>query len=158
MISSSNSLSRGSGMPNQVDGALVHAMSGNELSRVRTESGSVLPSLSTNAYSSRGGRHCYAIKCPGPYPLRLNPARMSAWGKQDTNRPRKVLKSSPWAHYVISGKNRKRPVCAPFLPFLCAVHASGGLGIIANVAMRVRTASIADSYARLNSFNRLRPV
>ena len=31
-------------MPNQVDGALVHAMSGNELSRVRTESGSVLPS------------------------------------------------------------------------------------------------------------------
>jgi hypothetical protein len=24
-------------MPNQVDGALVHAMSGNELSRVRTE-------------------------------------------------------------------------------------------------------------------------
>src|SRR5215469_17793905 len=37
MISSSNSLLQGSGMPYQVDGALVHAMSGNELSRVRTE-------------------------------------------------------------------------------------------------------------------------
>ncbi len=37
MITSSNSLSRGSVMPNQVHGALVHAMSGNELSRVRTE-------------------------------------------------------------------------------------------------------------------------
>ena len=37
MISSSNSLSRGSGMPYQVDDALLHAMSGTELSRVRTE-------------------------------------------------------------------------------------------------------------------------
>jgi hypothetical protein len=37
MIISSNSLSRGSGMPYQVDGALPHAMSGTELSRVRTE-------------------------------------------------------------------------------------------------------------------------
>src|SRR5271169_6089554 len=37
MIISANSPSRGSGMPNQVDGALVHAMSGSELSRVRTE-------------------------------------------------------------------------------------------------------------------------
>src|SRR5208282_4037446 len=37
MITSSNSLSRGSGMPNQVDGAFVRAMSGTELSRVRTE-------------------------------------------------------------------------------------------------------------------------
>src|SRR5467141_1925450 len=37
MITSSNSLSRGSGMPNQVDDALLHAMFGNELSRVRTE-------------------------------------------------------------------------------------------------------------------------
>src|SRR5271170_368753 len=38
MISFSNSLSRGSGMPNQVDGAFVrYAMSGTELSRVRTE-------------------------------------------------------------------------------------------------------------------------
>ena len=37
MITRSNSLSRGSGMPIQVDGVLVHAMSGTELSRVRTE-------------------------------------------------------------------------------------------------------------------------
>src|SRR5271166_453112 len=37
MITTSNSLSRGSGMPNHLDGALVHAMSGSELSRVRTE-------------------------------------------------------------------------------------------------------------------------
>src|SRR5712664_519218 len=37
MIISSNSLSRGSGMPHQVDDAIVHAMSGTELSRVRTE-------------------------------------------------------------------------------------------------------------------------
>jgi hypothetical protein len=35
MITSSNTLS-GSGTPNHLDGALVHAMSGNELSRVRT--------------------------------------------------------------------------------------------------------------------------
>src|SRR6266403_5935879 len=37
MITSSNSLSRGSGIPNQVDDALLHAMSDTELSRVRTE-------------------------------------------------------------------------------------------------------------------------
>jgi hypothetical protein len=37
MITTANSLLRESGMPNQVDGALVHAMSGYELSRVRTE-------------------------------------------------------------------------------------------------------------------------
>src|SRR6202453_4593541 len=37
MISNSNSLWRGSGMPIQVDGVRVHAMSGTELSRVRTE-------------------------------------------------------------------------------------------------------------------------
>jgi hypothetical protein len=37
MITSSNSLSRGSGMPNQVDGAILRDMSGTELSRVRTE-------------------------------------------------------------------------------------------------------------------------
>jgi hypothetical protein len=37
MISSSNSLSRGSGMPHQVDGFRARAMSGTELSRVRTE-------------------------------------------------------------------------------------------------------------------------
>src|SRR6202167_4744868 len=36
-VSYSNSLSRGSGMPIQVRGVLVHAMSGTELSRVRTE-------------------------------------------------------------------------------------------------------------------------
>jgi hypothetical protein len=37
MITTSNSLLRGSGMPIHVDGVLVHAMSGYELSRVRTE-------------------------------------------------------------------------------------------------------------------------
>src|SRR5271170_4412031 len=37
MIIISNSLSQGSGMPIQVDGVLLHAMSGTELSRVRTE-------------------------------------------------------------------------------------------------------------------------
>ena len=37
IITRSNSLSRGSGMPIQVDGVLLHAMSGTELSRVRTE-------------------------------------------------------------------------------------------------------------------------
>src|ERR1700752_686880 len=37
MITSSKSLLRRSGMPNHVHGVLVHAMSGYELSRVRTE-------------------------------------------------------------------------------------------------------------------------
>jgi hypothetical protein len=37
MITSANFPSRGSGMPNQVHGALVHAMSGYELYGVRTE-------------------------------------------------------------------------------------------------------------------------
>ena len=59
MISSSNSLSRGSGVPNQVDGTLMHAMSG---PGYEPNFGSVLPSLSTNPYSSRESRHCYAIK------------------------------------------------------------------------------------------------
>ena len=37
MITTANSLLRESGMPNHVDGVLIHAMSGSELSRVRTE-------------------------------------------------------------------------------------------------------------------------
>src|SRR6202167_6243845 len=37
MITRSNSLLRGSGMPIHLDGVLLHAMSGTELSRVRTE-------------------------------------------------------------------------------------------------------------------------
>src|SRR5580704_1050483 len=37
MISNSNSLWRGSGMPIHLHGVLLHAMSGTELSRVRTE-------------------------------------------------------------------------------------------------------------------------
>jgi hypothetical protein len=37
MITTANSLLRESGMPNHLDDALVHAMSGYELSRVRTE-------------------------------------------------------------------------------------------------------------------------
>jgi hypothetical protein len=62
MISFSNSLSRGSGRPIQVDGVLVHAMSGTELSRVRTEFRLRLPEpLHKRPLESRG-RHCYAIK------------------------------------------------------------------------------------------------
>src|ERR1700685_3529904 len=47
MITRSNSLSRGSGMPIQVDGVLLRAMSGSELSRVRTELGPlrILPTV-----------------------------------------------------------------------------------------------------------------
>src|SRR6202451_3240596 len=37
MITRSNSLSRGSGMPIHLEGVLLHAISGFELSRVRTE-------------------------------------------------------------------------------------------------------------------------
>src|SRR5580704_5990316 len=64
MIGSSNSLSRGSGMLHQVDDALPHAMSGTELSRVRTE----LRLLPPEAYQQKSdrverSRHCYAIKC-----------------------------------------------------------------------------------------------
>src|SRR3981081_1662832 len=63
MIISSNSLFRGSGMLHQVDDALPHAMSGIELSRVRTE----LRLLPPEAYQQKPdrverGRHCYAIK------------------------------------------------------------------------------------------------
>jgi hypothetical protein len=65
MITSSNSLSRGSGMPNQVDGAFVRAPCPvPSCPACEPNSGSVLPSLSTKAYSSRAGRHCYAIRCP----------------------------------------------------------------------------------------------
>jgi len=46
----------------QVRGVLVHAMSGTELSRVRTEFRLRLPEPINKAHSSRGGRHCYAIK------------------------------------------------------------------------------------------------
>jgi len=50
-------------MPYQVDDALPHAMSGTELSRVRTE----LRLLPPEAYQQKSdrverGRHCYAIK------------------------------------------------------------------------------------------------
>ena len=50
-------------MPYQVDDALLHAMSGTELSRVRTE----LRLLPPEAYQPKSdhverGRHCYAIK------------------------------------------------------------------------------------------------
>jgi hypothetical protein len=48
----------------QVDDALLHAMSGIELSRVRTELRLLLP----EAYQQKSdrverGRHCYAIMC-----------------------------------------------------------------------------------------------
>jgi hypothetical protein len=55
MISYSNSLSRGSGMPIQVRGDLVHAMSGTELSRVRTEIRLRLPEpINKSPLESRG--------------------------------------------------------------------------------------------------------
>jgi hypothetical protein len=51
-------------MPYQVPDAVLHAMSGTELSRVRTE----LRLLPPEAYQQKSdrverGRHCYAIKC-----------------------------------------------------------------------------------------------
>src|SRR5258708_3716678 len=56
MIINSNSLLRGSGMPYQVHDALRHAMSGTELSRVRTELRPLPPpSLSTKDRSRREG-------------------------------------------------------------------------------------------------------
>src|ERR1700730_15331822 len=62
MIITSNSLSRGSGMPNQVDDAFVRAPCPvPSCPACEPNSGSVFPSVSTKAHSSRGGRHCYAI-------------------------------------------------------------------------------------------------
>ena len=50
-------------MPYQVDDALLHAMSGTELSRVRTEP-RLLPPEAYQQKSDRveRSRHCYAIK------------------------------------------------------------------------------------------------
>ena len=60
MIASSNSLSRGSGMPNQVDGAFVRAPCPvPSCPTCEPNSGSVLPSLSTKATRVERGRHCY---------------------------------------------------------------------------------------------------
>src|SRR5271170_3487639 len=55
MISFSNSPSRRSGMPIQVRGVLVHALSGTELSRVRTEFRLRLPEpINKSPLESRG--------------------------------------------------------------------------------------------------------
>jgi len=55
MISYSNSLPRESGMPIQVRGVPVHAMSGTELSRVRTEFRLRLPEpINKSPLESRG--------------------------------------------------------------------------------------------------------
>jgi hypothetical protein len=55
MMSYSNSLSRGSGMPIPVSGVLVRARSGTELSRVRTEFRLRLPEPSNKSpVESRG--------------------------------------------------------------------------------------------------------
>jgi hypothetical protein len=48
-------------MPIQVDGVLVRAMSGNELSRVRTEFRLRLPEPINKSLLESRGRHCYAI-------------------------------------------------------------------------------------------------
>ncbi len=51
-------------MPNQVDGAFVRcAMSGTELSRVRTEFRLRPPERINQSLLESRGRHCYAIKC-----------------------------------------------------------------------------------------------
>jgi len=49
-------------MPIQVHGVLVHAMSGTELSRVRTEFRLRLPEPINQRPLESRGRHCYAIK------------------------------------------------------------------------------------------------
>jgi hypothetical protein len=49
-------------MPIQVRGVLVHAMSGTELSRVRTEFRLRLPEPINKSPLESRGRHCYAIK------------------------------------------------------------------------------------------------
>ena len=49
-------------MPFQVDGALVHATSGNELSRVRTEFRLILPRAYQAMPTRVESRHRYAIK------------------------------------------------------------------------------------------------
>jgi hypothetical protein len=46
----------------QVRGVLVHAMSGTELSRVRTEFRLRLPETINKSRLESRGRHCYAIK------------------------------------------------------------------------------------------------
>jgi len=59
-------------MPYQVDDALLHAMSGTELSRVRTEP-RLLPPEAYQQKSDRveRSRHCYAIKwSPGTEAVR----------------------------------------------------------------------------------------
>ena len=50
-------------MPIQVRGVLVHAMSGTELSRVRTEFRLRLPEPINKSPLESRGRHCYAIMC-----------------------------------------------------------------------------------------------
>jgi hypothetical protein len=49
----------------QVRGVLVHAMSGTELSRVRTEFRLRLPETINKSRLESRGRHCYAIKRRG---------------------------------------------------------------------------------------------
>ena len=49
-------------MPNQAHGVLIHAMSGTELSRVRTEFRLRLPERINKSPLESRGRHCYAIK------------------------------------------------------------------------------------------------
>jgi hypothetical protein len=49
-------------MPIQVRGVRVHAMSGTELSRVRTEFRLRLPEPINKSPLESRGRHCYAIK------------------------------------------------------------------------------------------------
>jgi hypothetical protein len=52
-------------MPNQVHGAFLHAPCPvPSCPACEPNSGSVLANVSTKAHSSRGDRHCYAIKCP----------------------------------------------------------------------------------------------
>src|SRR5271155_2446803 len=63
MIISSNSLSRGSGMPIQVNGALLRApCPGPSCPACEPNTGSDHPNLPAKAARVEASRHCYAIK------------------------------------------------------------------------------------------------
>ncbi len=81
-------------MPNQVDGALVRAPCPvPSCPACEPNSGSVLPSLSTNAYSSRGGRYRYAIKCRQAYEFLAAAEMATKWWRREESEYSGVLKT-----------------------------------------------------------------
>src|SRR6516162_4342966 len=91
-------------MPYRVDGALVHATSGNELSRVRTEIRLILPSLS--AMPTRvESRHCYAIK----FDLASSTTPVMPYTTD-----RVELPSSPAQHLGLLMNEREQEPCSRF--------------------------------------------